>query len=127
MKTKVKIQKNDYCVPTEIRQDVVQQILDIFMEKLKSSWNWGFDVQIDAGLYILVYGSFGRSIGNYCNYATLRIRGCEMKEAFKIFQESGYYIFAIHDSESFYKYTISKKPSWNDRKAENVVFDVQID
>jgi len=104
MEIKINIPKNDYKEPTEVRQDVVQRICEIFLAyngryrwTVKPTW--------------IVEGD--NNFWNHAEYGkkSTRVHGVEMQAAFKALTDAGYYIHKGWTRESGTPfYLVSKKP-----------------
>lgn len=117
METAYNITPNNYKQPTEIRKFMVQGIIDAFLHGhenvfhptsqsvyrvatlwLCKDWKAPFFSEHTLG--------YGRKEEDYLG----KIRGCEMKEAFRVLQENGYYIFKVYEYGSWLGYYVSEKP-----------------
>lgn len=92
------IQRNDYVAPTEIREEVVQRLIDYYIKHLNRGWNefcpnrcWRnhHSIGYRKGELELVGGS---TILQHEITDIIKIRTCEMKEFFKVWLSNGYYI-----------------------------------
>lgn len=111
----IQIKRNEYKQPTEVREFMVQGIIDAFLcasehFKIFRPYNkndvatlW---LRNDSDTY---KPYFFRYISKEPEKYLGKIRGCEMKEAFRIIQEAGYYIFKISISCQL-GYIVSEKP-----------------
>ena len=126
MEIRVNIPKNDYVQPTEVREDVVQLVcnaivnmaereskLDISENKMgvcvnqKAKWLYGIPTNTPDAI---------------------NVRVCEMKAAFDIIQDAGYYIYPSYlVCPAEYHFVFSKKPYFENRRAERVTFNLFID
>lgn len=95
---KYTIKRNDYVAPTEIREEVVQRLIDYYIGNLNTAWHefcpnrcWRshHSIGLRNGSPALV-GS--NPVGREEITDILRIRTCEMKEFFKVWLSNGYYI-----------------------------------
>lgn len=107
MEIKVNIPTNDYVQPTEIRQDVVQQICDIILEKYIDTDN---EVRFTDEKPVLFIGKrYFSNISFEADY--IRVRGCEMDAAFQALNQAGYYIYGYYNvTWKEHTYQFSKKP-----------------
>ncbi len=109
MEIKVNIPTNDYVQPTEIRQDVIQQICDIILEKYIDTDNKVRFTDEKAALFI-----GARTISRWNLEGFTRIRGCEMNAAFQALIQAGYYIYGTYNvTHREHTYNFSKKPVYN--------------
>lgn len=117
METAYNITPNNYKQPTGIRKFMVQGIIDAFLRGYKNVFHPTFQsVYRQATLYLCQDWKapffsehtldYGRKEEDYLG----KIRGCEMKEAFRVLQENGYYIFQIREFGSWLGYVVSDKP-----------------
>ena len=127
----IRIIKNDYVQPTEVRESVVQDICDIIME---SYVDRAINITVyakSAILYVCVSKDGKKSIAHSMlnsNNTYIRIHSCEIDAAFKVFQDAGYHIFVERDKKAkTTTYRFSKKPVLWGEEAKNLEFDVFID
>ena len=110
MEVNVKIPKNTYEVPTEVRTDAVQAICEAFLKTHTDSFNTNQD-----GLSSIVYKdkrgqwSFCWGMPDRQRIMDTRIyykpRGCEVKAAFKALENAGYFIFyRLYGANEYYCY-----------------------
>jgi len=112
----VTIPKNDYEQPIQIRQEVVQGICEAFLNRMPIRYTFTAvrHKYTEPTLYIGWTNGRKPTFLNireldfemYKNYRTERIRGCEMKIAFKKLIEAGYHMFKCEGIHYF----CSKKP-----------------
>lgn len=112
----VQIKKNEYVQPTEAREEVVQAICDAFLRRCAWSTFHPTTVSLYRKATLLVIGHangewygfhyepFG--LGDKCE----RIRGVEMKQAFKELRKAGYHIFRVYEYRCWPGYRVSDKP-----------------
>ena len=118
----VQIKRNEYVEPTQIRESVVQDICDAFLSKCC----WNVFHPVSDGNYrrptLHVLKSLdNKAYGFDCSRSTgevsdIRIRTCEMKEAFKLLQEAGYYMFKVFEYGTWFGYRCYNKPYLEDGK-----------
>ena len=116
----VQIKRNDYVEPTQVRESVVQDICDAFLSKCRWSvfhpvsdgYHRRRTVFVRKSLGSKAYG-FDDSPGTY-DIPDIRIRTCEMKEAFRLLQEAGYYMFRIFKYGTWLGYICYEKPYMED-------------
>ena len=127
----IKIKRNDYVQPTEVRERIVQDICDIMLEytdKLLPLTVFAKDNALYLGTtkdgqYKTVTHATSNSI-----YDCVRIHGTEMEAAFKAFQDAGYFIYPQKDKKTRnVTYRFSKKPVFCGIESEIVEFDMFID
>ena len=116
MEIKINIPKNDYVQATEVRENVVQAICTTFLE---THCNRLFH-PVSDGYYCrreTLYVDVVSKRGGFCakNWAMehkgfVRFNGAEMKAAFKVLQDAGYYMFRIYEYGTWMGYECSKKP-----------------
>lgn len=109
----IKIEKNDYVQPTGVREEIVQGICEAFL----ASNAWSTFYPRTTGLYrrrtllIIKHKGADKYYGfhnePFSGEEASSFNGAEMKEAFKILQEAGYYIFWLGSVQG---YRVSKKP-----------------
>lgn len=128
----IRIIKNDYVQPTEVRETVVQDICDIIMDNyLNRATNLTVYAK-SAELYICHHKagnlSISHSMMNSDNNKYIRIHSCEMDAAFKVLQDAGYHIYLERNKKDrISTYRFSKKPVLWGEEAKNLEFDVFID
>lgn len=111
----IEIKKNEYQQPIEVREFMVQGIIDAFLNRdcfhpfSQGNRDATLDIYKSSGLkhpiFICAYG-----IRYNKEHILGRIRGCEMKEAFRLIQEAGYYIFKVWRYGCWMGYVVSEKP-----------------
>lgn len=115
---------NDYKVPTEIRDNVVRDIVKNLLKRIENEEE--FNVwDNNKGLYL----------GNesiYYSYVyddDVRIRGVEMQAAFEALHKAGYFLYGDYNiTKGVHTYVWSKKPIFNGQKPlEKPVFSTFID
>lgn len=119
----IQIANNDYTQPTEVREFVVQGIIDAFLsDNLYNMFvPYPSGPYRDSTLYICKhkyankYYGFRRTPTKDMEEREdfVRIRGCEMKESFKIILKAGYYIFRVNNFPEQIGYIVSKTPHIN--------------
>ena len=115
---------NDYKVPTEIREDVVRDIIKNLLER--AGKEQGLLIWDNTkGLYLIdgsiCYGCIEES--------NTRIRGVEMQADFEVLHKAGYFLYGEYNiTKGIHTYVWSKKPIFNGQKPlEKPVFSVFID
>ena len=107
MEIKVNIPTNDYVQPTEIRQEVVQQICDIILKNYIDTDN---EVRFTDENPVLFIGKSYFSNKKFEDYQ-IRVRGCEMNAAFQALIQACYYIYGYYNvTWKNHTYQFSKKP-----------------
>lgn len=127
----IRIIKNDYVQPVEVREHVVQSICDVIMNNyLDRATNLTVYAK-SAELYICEHKEGYKTISHSrlnTNVQYIRIRSCEMDAAFKVFQDAGYHIYLERNKKDrISTYRFSKKPVLWGEEAKNLEFDVFID
>ena len=145
MEIKINIPQNDYVQPTEVRQEVVQDICNhiVFWMNKGVSEEGYYEIKLGisyhhGSCFCLIY----RSDGTIAGFSTQkernvkiefgenykRIHTVEMEAVFEAIQDAGYYIFGSHCiTNNEYTYVFTKKPVLGTRKAERIPFDLFID
>ena len=127
----IRIKRNDYVQPTEVREKVVQDICDVMLEytdKLLTLTVFAKDNALylrttEDGLCKTITHATSNS-----NYCCVRIHGTEMEAAFKAFQDAGYFIYPEKDKKTRNTtYRFSKKPVLWGILSKTVEFDMFID
>ena len=113
----INIPKNDYKVETEVRENVVQAICEAFL--FDGTWSCFHPYENGMYRYSTIYVVKHKNSQTYYGFKSsvdsefdegIRIRGSEMKEAFKVLIKHGYYMFRIRDYHTWIGYICSKKP-----------------
>lgn len=120
MNIKVNIPENDYIQPTEVREDVVQKICDVFLDNRgihdhhnvfhpNSDGNYrrryrGLRIHKDSGK-AYEFDSSPLSRDEF-----IIIRGIEMKAAFRALISAGYHMYRIYEYRTWMGYICDKKP-----------------
>lgn len=127
----IRIKKNDYVQPTEVREEIVQGICDIMLDYMDKSLPMTVFVK-DNAMYLATmknggYKAIAHQTSNAsCEYT--RIHSCEMDAAFKSFQDAGYHIYADRDKKTKnVTYRFSKKPVLWGVASKTIEFDMFID
>lgn len=118
MEIRVNIPQNDYVQPTEVREEIVQKICDVFLDRRGGGYYNVFHPFCD-GCYRAAHRgllSFKGSNKPFefgtpdSSYDYIRIHGCEMKAAFEVLIKAGYHMFRIYDYDSWMGYICDQKP-----------------
>ena len=113
----INIPQNNYKVPTEVRDEAVQGIAEAFLNLCCWSTYHPFSdgCHRPATNCILKhkgcdkYYGFGYKGEFGDDY--LQFNGAEMKKAFALLDEAGYYIFKVYEYDTWMGYVVSRKPS----------------
>lgn len=125
MEIKVNIPKNDYVQPTEVRQDIVQAICEVFL----GGGAWSIFHPFKDGRRIEHNYVRAHKTGKFFGFASyqdydfakshpyfketqryLKFNGAEMKAAFKVLIDSGYYMFRVYEYGTWMGYKCGCKP-----------------
>ena len=106
MEIKVNIPQNDYVQPKEVRESVVQDICDAFLQNcIYHPFNDGMyrhsDHRVNRGRVYVTFHSDNEGT---------RFNGAEMKAAFRALRDAGYHMFRVYIYGSWMGYKCSKKP-----------------
>ena len=116
MEITINIPKNDYVQPKEVREEVVQAICTTFLETHVNSVFHPFcDRHRCKTIYVATKcprGGFADSswAESHKEDGYVRFNGEEMKAAFKVLQNAGYYMFRTYKYGTWMGYECSKKP-----------------
>lgn len=111
----IKVKRNTYEVPTEVREEVVQAICDAFLNRSV----WSVFHPTSEGMYrrasLLVIGHkngewYGFHNEPFTDELSYRVRGVEMNAAFAELRKAGYHIFKVYSFGSWPGYRVSEKP-----------------
>jgi len=127
----IRIKRNDYVQPTEVREEMVQDICDIMLDYTDKSLPMTVFAK-DNAMYLATIKSGGyKTIAHQTSNVTYdyeRIHSCEMDAAFKAFQDAGYHIYADKDKKTRNTtYRFSKKPVLWGVSSKTIEFDMFID
>lgn len=113
----INIPKNDYKVETEVREYVVQAICEAFLRD--GAWSVFHPYADGRYRHSTLYVVRHKNKDNYLGFVSsidsefdvgIKIRGVEMKEAFKVLINHGYYMFKKNYYGTWLGYVCSKKP-----------------
>ncbi len=127
----IRIIKNDYVQPVEVREHVVQSICDTLLDYMDKS----IPLTVYVKSAVLYLGTSKATDLKVITHSTLntatdyiRIHSCEMDCAFKALQDAGYFIYLERDKKTKTStYRFSKKPVLWGVPAKTLEFDVFID
>lgn len=115
---------NDYKVPTEIRDNVVREFIEVLLKRMEKEQ--GLLIRDDNnGLYL----RNGSICYEYRDENDIRVHGVEVNVAFEALHKAGYFLYGEYCiSNGYHKYTWSRKPMFNGNKPlEKPVFSTFID
>lgn len=122
MEIKLNVPRNTYAQPTEPRQDVVQSIVNAFLDNIKYRNNVFHPVNDGyprmKTIYIMVEKTRGgerHRFASTCNEGDtgahyIRFYGCEMKAAMKALMLAGWHILEIYEYRTWRGYVCCEKP-----------------
>jgi hypothetical protein len=117
MEITINIPKNDYVQPKEVREEVVQAICDAFLESHCNSIFHPYGSGCCRRRTLFVHPKTQNSRASFQDYdwttrhdEFVEFNGEEMKTAFKVLQNAGYYMFRIYEYGTWMGYKCSKKP-----------------
>lgn len=123
MEIRVNIPQNDYIQPTEVREDVVQKICDVFLDRRGGYYHNVFHPYSDNGYRIRTLGvvigrsghanSFGYK-ADFAHETIIKFHGVEMKAAFQALIIAGYHMYRVYECGSWMGYICSEKPFLKD-------------
>lgn len=122
MEIKVNIPQNDYIQPTEVREDVVQKICDVFLGNRAGYYHNIFHPVNDGGyrvrtLGLRIHKKSGRAYefdhkALFDSDDFVKIHGCEMEAAFQALIKAGYHMYRVYEYGSWMGYACDKKPHY---------------
>ena len=131
----IEIKRNTFVAPGLSRAEIVQGICDRITQCIGRGFDFVINLETNhPALYLGVrnerypeterikYVVGSDSDTRYYDYT--RIRSCEMRIAFRLLQEAGYYAYKLDDG---WKYFISDRPYLGLRKSERIDFTAFID
>lgn len=122
MEIKVNIPQNDYIQPTDVREDVVQKICDVFLDRRGGSIHNVFHPVSDGCYRVRTLGlRVHKSDGKAYDFNSsplscdefIKFHGSEMKAAFEALIKAGYHMFKIYEYGSWMGYVCDKKPQYH--------------
>jgi hypothetical protein len=120
----IKIERNRYTRPTEVRESVVQGIVDALMDDMKKAW-WITIDSCNDGLFLCKESK--KLTADHNAPGTVRVNGVEMDVAFLEMAKAGYYYYCSCEDG---RYTLGWRPKpWynNIEPTEDITFPVFID
>lgn len=140
MEITINIPRNEYVQPTEVRQEVVQSICEEIVRNMgyEVFEERGFSIEMkpNSGFYQLYLNfyedgkcaGFRNSSDQRYIAKQFRIRTEEMKTAFEVLQNAGYFIYGSKNiTTNVVTYVFSKKPKRGSTPAEKIDFTEFID
>lgn len=124
MKIEIKVPKNGYKQPTEIREAVVQSVVNVLLSRIKDERPFKI-FSFNEGLYL-----HNGEINYKRKFADdVRINGAEVNAAFNALHEAGYYLYASYCiTDNKHEYVWSSKPKYgNYEPMGKPTFNVFID
>lgn len=126
------IKRNDYVQPTDVRDWVVEGICQVFLSGC--AWSVFHAVNDGYGRYKTTRIIKHKNENNYYGFHhrpfadddSVVFNGAEMKKAFEVLQEHGYYMFKVYTYGTWEGYICSKKP-FHDGGVRVTTFDGFID
>ena len=132
MNITINIPNNPYVQPTEIREEVVQMVCNVLLEKYLD--NIPFKIYDNDGVYLSILKKSGRVLNlthdekDTDAISRKRVFGCEMKCVFDVLQKADYFIYPSYNvTERVTCYFISTKPYHDNMKGEHAEFNTFID
>lgn len=118
MEIKINIPENDYIQPTEVREDVVQKICDVFLDRRGGCYHNAFHPNSDGrcrtrDLGLRLYKGTNKAYEFTTSAASgefIRIHGVEMKAAFRALVSAGYHMYRVYEYGTWMGYICDKKP-----------------
>lgn len=133
----ITIERNDYVQPTEVRDEVVKGICEAFLNnccwsiyhpKEGSTKGCRLSTPFIVKHKDIKHGYYGFRPYIYDDEEGVKFNGAEMKEAFSVLKNAGYYIWKVREYGTWSGYIVTKKPCCNYDYAERVFgFDEFID
>lgn len=140
----ITIPKNEYVQPTEVREEVVQAICDVFLHgKVYHPHNGDNRGARNADRYVVRHKEYHKghrylTDGKYYDFGHkpfdwqegIVFNGAEMKRAFDELQKAGYYMLRVYEYGSWMGYECHDKPFddfWSSGTTLVKSFDDRID
>jgi hypothetical protein len=120
----IKIELNRYTRPIEVRESVVQGIVDALMDDMKKA-RWTTIDSCNDGLFLCKESK--KLTADHNAPGTVRVNGIEMDVAFLEMAKAGYYYYCSYEDG---RYTLGwrPKPRYNNiEPTEDITFPVFID
>lgn len=121
MEIRVNIPQNDYIQPTEVREDVVQKICDVFLNRRGGYCHDVFHPYSENGYRVRTLGVVISKNGhaNAFGYKAdlegetiIKFHGTEMEAAFQALIKAGYHMYRVYEYGSWMGYVCDKKPHY---------------
>ena len=115
MELNIRIEKNDFVAPCEIREAVVQGIVDYFMKwKINADSTASKTFFVDEQDVIFLEGTRLRTVRRWNiddREKMIRVHSIEMETAFNVIKKAGYLFYASHNiTQATYEFMFSKYP-----------------
>lgn len=126
----IQIKRNTFVQPGQSRNDIVQKICDTAISNIEKGQDLIVALEGEHPKLFIGVSKFDSSrvvITNdpYQSHCYLtRIRSCEMRLAFRLMQDAGYYAYKLSDG---WKYIISDRPYLGQMRATYIDFTMFID
>ena len=123
MEIKVNSPQNDYIQPTEVREEVVQKICDVFLNRRAGYYHDVFYPYSENGYRVRTLGVVIRKDGRAYTVdhkadlkgeTIIKFHGSEMKAAFQALIKAGYHMFRVYSYGSWMGYICAEKPFYKD-------------
>lgn len=112
----ISIEKNNYVQPTQVRDEVVQGICEAFLDGRA----WTTFHPVSDGCYrrqtkYITKHKGGKKYESFMDKPFdheegVQFNGAEMRKAFQVLQENGYYMFRVYEYRTWMGYRCSRKP-----------------
>lgn len=108
----IKLQKNTYVQPTEVREEVVQKLVDrIYKDMSYPESDWRTFITIFNKCYLNENNGLIITQENGGKQQRTRLRGCEIQAAIDIFNDKGYYVYERETNGSL-SYVFCNRPKY---------------
>lgn len=120
----IKIKKNDYVQPTEIRENLVKMMCDYIIKEAERchGYGWGIYLSEPRQVWVMtdeqvtkIHG-FDNSRNNSCRYPQIRVNGVELRKALELLQKNGWHLHNFSGRVSVLREPIYKDIPFNEIK-----------
>ena len=138
MEIKISVPENTYVIPTEVRQDVVQDICSHIIKWMRDgSYEISYSESSCKLPEIYLFRRTDGSTSGIASYndgrqeqaggEAIKVRSVEMKAVFEAMQNAGYYIYAWYVTDGTHRYNFNIRPHFYGMDAKRIDFDGFID
>ena len=120
----IKIKKNDYVQPTEIRENLVKMMCDYIIKEAERCHGYGWRIYLSEPRQVWVttdeqvteIHGFDNSQNKTCRYPQIRVNGVELRKVFELLQVNGWHLHNFSGGVSVLREPIYKDTHFNEIK-----------